>query len=137
MAIISPFRAWRYDPERVSLQQVVTQPYDKISPAMQDQYYQASPHNLVRIILGKRQPNDSESNNVYTRAAESFQNWRQSGILRRDPEPSIYRYSQSFAIPSPAGSQGSVRAERHGFIALGRLEQYSANIVFRHEQTLA
>ena len=53
MAIISPFRAWRYDPERVPVQQAVTQPYDKITPAMQESYYQASPYNLVRIILGK------------------------------------------------------------------------------------
>ncbi len=137
MAIISPFRAWRYDSEQVSVQQVVTQPYDKITPAMQDKYYESSPYNLVRIILGKRQPTDGDSDNVYTRAADSFQNWRQSGILRRDPEPSIYRYSQEFAVPRAAGSEGEVRAERRGFIALGRLEQYSANIVFRHEQTLA
>jgi uncharacterized protein (DUF1015 family) len=137
MAIISPFRAWRYDPEQVSVQQVVTQPYDKITPAMQEQYYQASPYNLVRIILGKRQPADSDSDNVYTRAAESFQDWRQTSILRRDPEPSIYRYAQNFAIPGPAGAERQVRAERHGFIALGRIEQYSANVVFRHEQTLA
>jgi len=56
MAIISPFRAWRYDPERVPVQQAVTQPYDKITPTMQEHYYQASPYNLVRIILGKRLP---------------------------------------------------------------------------------
>lgn len=132
MAIISPFRAWRYDPQRVPLQQVVTQPYDKITPAMQERYYQASPYNLVRIILGKRLPGDGETENVYTRAAASFQNWRQTGILRRDPEPSLYRYCQTFSAPgSPA------QAERRGFIALGRIEDYSAGVVFRHEQTLA
>src|SRR5208337_1778334 len=65
MAIISPFRAWRYDPERVPVQQAVTQPYDKITPAMQEHYYQASPYNLVRIILGKRLPGDGDAENVY------------------------------------------------------------------------
>jgi len=140
MATISPFRAWRYDPERVPLQQAVTQPYDKITPAMQERYYQASPYNLVRIILGKRLPADNDSENVYTRAAAAFQNWRQTGVLRRDPEPSIYRYSQTFRLPgSPSrGVPGNqARAERRGFIALGRIEDYSANVVFRHEQTLA
>ena len=132
MAIVSPFRAWRYDPERVPVQQVVTQPYDKITPAMQQSYYQASPYNLVRIILGKRLPDDDDSENVYTRAAASFQSWRQTSVLRRDPEPSIYRYSQTFKIP---GSQA--RAERRAFIALGRIEPYHASVVFRHEQTLA
>ena len=132
MAIISPFRAWRYAPDRVPVQQVVTQPYDKITPAMQERYYQASPYNLVRIILGKRLPGDGDAENVYTRAAAAFQNWRQTGVLQRDPEPSIYRYSQTFWHP---GSQAT--AERRGFIALGRIEEYSAGAVFRHEQTLA
>ncbi|MGD0790924.1 MAG: DUF1015 domain-containing protein [Terriglobales bacterium] len=140
MAIISPFRAWRYDPERVPVQHAVTQPYDKITPAMQDRYYQASPYNLVRIILGKRLPGDGDAENVYTRAAASFQNWRQTSVLRQDPEPSIYRYSQTFIVPggAPGGVVGNqARAERRGFIALGRIEEYSAGVVFRHEQTLA
>src|SRR6266849_3114600 len=132
MEIISPFRAWRYAPDRVPVQQVVTQRYDKITPAMQERYYQASPYNLVRIVLGKRLPGDGDAENVYTRAAAAFQNWRQTGVLQRDPEPSIYRYSQTFWHP---GSQAT--AERRGFIALGRIEEYSAGAVFRHEQTLA
>jgi uncharacterized protein (DUF1015 family) len=136
MALISPFQAWRYAPERIPVQQVVTQPYDKITPAMQERYYQSSPYNLVRIILGKRLPGDGDTENVYTRAAASFQNWRQTGVLRRDPEPSIYRYSQTFRVPGGVlGDQG--RAERRGFIGLGPIEEYSAGVVFRHEQTLA
>jgi uncharacterized protein (DUF1015 family) len=140
MALISPFQAWRYDPERVPVQKAVTQPYDKITPAMQERYYQASPYNVVRIILGKRLPGDGEAENVYTRAAASFQNWRHTGVLRQDPEPSIYRYSQTFRIPGdvPGDAPGSqTRAERRAFIALGRIEDYSAGVVFRHEQTLA
>jgi uncharacterized protein (DUF1015 family) len=136
MAIISPFAAWRYDPDRVPVQQAVTQPYDKITPAMQETYYQASPYNLVRIILGKRLPGDSQAENVYTRAAGSFRNWRETGILRQDLDPSIYRYTQTFQLP--AGSAGGGKqSERRGFIALGRVENYSAGVVFRHEQTLA
>jgi uncharacterized protein (DUF1015 family) len=135
MAVIYPFRAWRYDPERVPVQQAVTQPYDKITPAMQESYCQASPYNLVRIILGKHLAGDGQSENVYTRAAAAFQSWRQTGILRRDPDPSIYRYCQTFKVPGVPGSP--VRAERRGFVALGRIESYHAGVVFRHEQTLA
>ena len=51
MADVLPFRAFRYDPQRVSPAKVVTQPYDKITPAMQDMYYAASPYNLVQVIL--------------------------------------------------------------------------------------
>ncbi|HEY6939260.1 MAG TPA: DUF1015 domain-containing protein [Terriglobales bacterium] len=134
MAKIFPFRALRYDPARVPLRQVVTQPYDKITPSMQAAYYEASPYNLVRIILGKRDPSDSDGNNVYTRAAHDFCEWRRQGILRQDGQPSLYAYSQEFTAPGEAGGH---RYERRGFIALGQIEDYSAGVVFRHEQTLS
>jgi len=130
MADILPFRALRYHPQHVS--QAVTQPYDKISPAMQDRYYGASPYNLVRIILGRREPDDNTEHNVYTRAASYFRDWRCQEVLRQDSAPSIYAYSQRFAAPGT-----NAQSERLGFIAVGRLEDYSAQVVYRHEQTLA
>jgi len=132
MAHIEPFRALRYDPTRVALADVATQPYDKISPSMQERYYAASPYNLVRIILGKRVATDGPNDNPYTRAASFFRDWRQQGVFRQDSEPSIYRYTQQFSLPG-----SNKQLERQGFIALGRVEDYSANVVFRHEQTLA
>ena len=134
MAHIEPFRALRYDPARVSIPQVVTQPYDKITPSMQDRYYELSPYNLVRIILGKSAPSDNERENVYTRASASLKQWQAEGVLQRDSEPSLYVYSQTFKVPGdPAGAE----AERRGFIALGRVDDYDNKVVFRHEQTLS
>src|SRR6266851_1899914 len=130
MADILPFRALRYHPQHVS--QAVTQPYDKISPAMQDRYYAASPYNLVRIILGRRESDDNTEHNVYTRAASYFRDWRRQEVLRQDSAPSLYAYSQRFAAPGT-----NAQSERLGFIAVGRLEDYSAQVVYRHEQTLA
>ncbi len=112
--------------------QVVTQPYDKISPSLQERYYAASPYNLVRIILGRREDGDNPANNVYSRAAMHFRDWRRKGVLRQDPRPSIYVYSQRFLSPD-----SKKEMERRGFIALGRIEDYSAGVIFRHEQTLA
>jgi uncharacterized protein (DUF1015 family) len=132
VAPISPFRALRYVPEKVAVSRVVTQPYDKISPEMQERYYAASPYNLVRIILGKRMAGDGDGQTVYTRSAAFFQNWRQTGILRSEREFCLYPYSQIFAVPGTA-----TRTERRGFIGLGPVEEYSAGVVFRHEQTLA
>jgi uncharacterized protein (DUF1015 family) len=132
MAYIAPFRALRYDPARVDLTRVVTQPYDKITPAMQNRYYDADPHNLVRIILGKPQATDHLGENIYTRAAASFQDWRQRGIFLQDPQQSLYQYIQRFHPPG-----GGAELERRGFIALGKIEDYSAGVVHRHEQTLA
>jgi len=142
MADIHPFRAFRYDPRRVSPAEVVTQPYDKITATLQDRYYAANPYNLVRIILGRKENSDNSANNVYSRAAAHFGDWRQQGILRRDALPSLYIYSQRFTLPGST-KEGSTKEgattelERRGFIALGRIEDYSAGVVFRHEQTLA
>ncbi len=132
MAHIEPFRALRYDPARVALAKAATQPYDKITPEMQASYYAASPYNLVRIILGKRGANDGAADNAYTRAADYFSDWRRQGVFVQDSQPSLYRYTQQF--PAPAGKE---LLERRGFIALGKVEDYAAGVVFRHEQTLA
>ena len=134
MADIFPFQALRYDPSKVTPAEVVTQPYDKITPAMQDQYYAASPYNLVRVILGKPQAGDNDRENVYTRAAAFLQQWRAEGVLVPDPQPSIYLYTQTFKIP---GDASGATAERRSFIALGQVEDYDRKVVFRHEQTLS
>ncbi len=134
MARIYPFRATRYNPSLVSLQDVVTQPYDKITPSMQQAYYGRSPYNLVRIILGLPELFDQPGvNDVYTRAARDFGEWRSRGILYTEKEPCIFAYSQRFRVP---GSTGEVR-ERRGFIALGEVVDYAQRVVFRHEQTLS
>jgi uncharacterized protein (DUF1015 family) len=137
MADIRPFPALRYNPDRVSATDVVTQPYDKITPAMQDRYYAASPYNLVRIILGKRNDGDKPGDDVYSRAAGFFQSWRTENVLVPDRLDTIYYYTQRFTVPAvTVGHTGpSVELERRGFIALGRIHDYSEGVVFRHEQT--
>jgi len=133
MARIYPFRAWRYNPSAVSLQDVVTQPYDKISPAMQQAYYQRSPYNLVRIILGLPELFDAErGESVYTRAARDLKAWREQGILTQEKAPCVYAYAQRFKVPGT-----EIVKERRGFIALGKLHEYAEQVVFRHEQTLS
>ena len=134
MAEILPFRALHYDPRKIpDLGAVVTQPYDKISPQMQARYYGLSPYNLVRIIRGRTLPDDGPANNVYVRAASDFQAWIQSGVLASEHEPAIYPYHQEYEVPGQRG----LRKERRGFIALLRLEDYSARVVHRHEETLS
>ncbi|MGA3159971.1 MAG: DUF1015 domain-containing protein [Terracidiphilus sp.] len=133
MARIYPFRAWRYSPSAVHLEDVVTQPYDKIYPAMQQAYYQRSPYNLVRIILGLPESSDAElGQSVYSRAARDFSAWRKQGVLAQEVDPCIFAYSQRFKVPGTETVK-----ERRGFIALGKLHDYAEQVVFRHEQTLS
>jgi uncharacterized protein (DUF1015 family) len=110
----------------------VTQPYDKISPAMQARYLSLSPYNLVRVILGERKQEDSETDNPYTRAAAYLNDWIAQGVLARDDQPGIFPYFQEFTVPDTGE-----RLVRKGFIGLGAVEEYSAGVVHRHEQTLA
>ena len=131
MARIYPFQPYRYTSAAGPLQNLVTQPYDKISPAAQARYLAQSPYNLVRVILGERKTDDNETDNVYTRAADYLNDWIASGILAQDAEPGVYPYFQEFTVPD-----SGERLVRKGFIALGAVEDYSANIVHRHEQTL-
>jgi uncharacterized protein (DUF1015 family) len=132
MARIYPFRALRYNLAQVAAEDVVTQPYDKISPAMQQAYYQRSPYNLVRIILRMPELFDKEGD-LYANAARDFAAWREEGVLAQERQPCVFAYAQRFTVP---GQEGVV-LERRGFIALGELYEYSREVVFRHEQTLS
>jgi uncharacterized protein (DUF1015 family) len=132
LATVKPFRPFRYSPQAGDPAELLTQPYDKISPAMQAKYLAASPHNLVRVILGERRDTDTDADNVYTRGAKYFEDWISRGILVQDAAPGFYAYFQEFEVPD-----SGERLTRKGFIGLGKVEDYSANVVFRHEKTLA
>lgn len=132
MATVKPFQPYRYTAKAGDPANLVTQPYDKISPAMQAKYLAASPYNLVRIILGEKFPTDTDTENCYTRAAAYLKQWIGEGVLSQDPKPAFYAYAQEFTVPDT-----NERSTRQGFIGLGKVEEYAAKVVFRHEQTLS
>lgn len=132
MAQIFPFAAYRYNQNLVALEDVLTQPYDKITPAMQEGYYAASPYNLIAVEKGRTLPDDVPGNDVYTRAAQKLEEWIGAKVLVQDAAPGVYVYSQEFTPPGSAA-----RRVRQGFIALGRVEDYEAGIIFPHERTLS
>ncbi len=134
MADIQPFAAWHYDPTRVNPADVLTEPYDKISPALQATYYNRSPHNFVRIELGWEEPFDSaqgKAGDKYQRAAESLSAWRKEKILIQHPRPAFYHYEQTFSwADGPAHT-------RRAILARVRLTPFSEGVVLPHEHTLA
>ncbi len=132
MAQVFPFRAYRFNPQLAPFDQVLTQPYDKISPERQAEYYAMHPQNLIAVEKGRVFPDDSPQNNVYTRAAGKVDEWIRDHIILQDPTPAFYAYAQEFIVP---GSRE--KSARRGFIGAGRLEEYSAGVIFRHEHTLS
>jgi len=132
MAEIQPFRAFRYDTTRVAAKDVLTEPYDKITAAMQDRYYALSPYNLIVVEKGRVLAGDTTEDNVYARAQRKVEEWIAGKILVQDAASGVYVYSQEFMVPG-IGS----RRVRTGFIALLRIEDYDRAVVFRHEYTLS
>jgi uncharacterized protein (DUF1015 family) len=128
MALIYPFQGYRYNKEAVgNLDLVVTQPYDKITPAMQEEYYRRSAYNAVRVTfnLEKRENPDTD----YADAGATYKQWLNHQILVQDPTPAIYAYYQEYEI------DGQKKLQR-GFIALLDLGKSGSGII-PHESTLA
>jgi uncharacterized protein (DUF1015 family) len=132
MAQVFPFQAFRFNPQVAPFDRVLTQPYDKISPERQAEYYAMHPQNLIAVEKGRGFPDDAPQNNVYTRAAAKVEEWIRDHIVIQDPAPAFYAYTQEFTVPGT-----SEKRTRRGFIGAGKLEEYSAGVVFRHEHTLS
>src|SRR3954447_13902721 len=99
MAEIRAFRAYRYDLGRVgALSDVIAPPYDVIDPTLQQTLYDRHQANVIRLILNKEAPSDTEQNNRYTRAAQALRDWVHDGTLAQDSARSLYVYHQEFEV---------------------------------------
>ncbi|MBI5598743.1 MAG: DUF1015 domain-containing protein [Deltaproteobacteria bacterium] len=132
MAVVKPFSALRYSPDKAGdLNKVMAPPYDVISSEFQEELYRRSPYNVIRLILGKTNPDDSPGHDRYSRASECLDKWRKEGVLARDPAPAIYYYTQGYT------SKDGVAKTRRGFIALLKLEEFGKGSIHPHERTLS
>lgn len=132
MANIKPFRGIRYDQDRIdSINNVISQPYDRVRYGLQEKYYDLSPYNVTRIIKGKESDQDNEANSVYTRAKDFLEKWLEEGILVREDHPAYYVYHQSFPLPS------GETITRKAFISAFELAAFNEGIVLPHEKTHA
>src|SRR5947207_14064424 len=131
MADIQPLQGIRYVSQAVGdLSQVVAPPYDVISEEAQARYYARNPYNIIRLELGRDEPDDTVLNNRYTRAATMLAEWRVQDILREDDAPRYYCYQQVFTYSGQTYTRTSL-------LARVRLEPWSARIVLPHEHTMA
>jgi uncharacterized protein (DUF1015 family) len=137
---IQPFRGLRYDLGHVgSLSDVVTPPYDVISPAFQDELYKKHPANFIRLELNREEPGDGAIEDKYSRAAKFLRNWRMTGLLQQDPDPALYVYHQTFPVGQASRLPGQVEnlphVTRRGFMCRVRLERFGEGKVYPHEET--
>src|SRR4051794_8096853 len=95
MATIYPFRPWRYTAKAGPLENLATQPYDTIPPALAAAYRAVSPHNLVHLILPGAD---------YRGAAARLGQWICDGIIARESVPAVFVYEQRFHLPETGKS---------------------------------
>jgi uncharacterized protein (DUF1015 family) len=127
---VKPFRGLRYNPEKITgLSDVVTPPYDVITPDVQRLYHEKSPFSSIRLELGIESEGDSEKDNRYTRSAALLEEWLNEGVLVPDEKPALYWCREEYRTP------GGGNAVRDGFFAALELVEFSAGIVLPHEHT--
>ena len=71
---------------------------------------------------------DTSENNRYTRAAATFSEWRDTGVLVRDSVPAFYLLRHDFV-------HDGRRRSRVGLVACVQLEEYDRRVVLPHEFT--
>lgn len=124
MAIVRPFRGVRYDTEQVLLKNVITPPYDVITPEMRAAYAAKSPYNVVLIDL------PVGDDDRYAVAGNLYRKWKDAGILIKGQDKSFYLYEQVYEY-------GGKTYVRSGFVGALKLSEFGKGQVFPHEKTLS
>ena len=128
MPRIQSFKGIRYNPDLVDLGKIICPPYDVMTPEKVDEYYNRSPYNAVRLVLGKQFPKDTKEDNRYSRARDFFNQWLEEGILIEDKAPSLYYHEHTYTLKDYTYT-------RKGFIASTRLDEGEKKSIRPHEYT--
>ncbi len=129
MSLVSPFVGLLFDGSIVGSHDLVTTPpYDVISDDERRHYLDASPYNVIRLVLGRDDAGDGGTVDKYRQAASELETWRERGALVPTERPSFYPYEMRFSL------HGGRRAIR-GMVCAVELEDPGGSIV-PHERTM-
>ena len=129
MSLVSPFVGLLFDGSIVGSHDLVTTPpYDVISHDERRHYLDASPYNVIRLVLGPDDTGDGGAGDKYRRAASELETWRSDGVLAPTERASFYPYEMRFSL------HGRRRAIR-GLVCAVELEDWGGSIV-PHERTM-
>ena len=120
---IKPINAIIYNQDKVEMKDVVAPPYDVITHEYQDELYNKSLYNIVRLILTK-------GDNRYRDAKKNYDEWVREEVLIRTKKPVIFYMVQKYTTES-----GRV-VERKGFIARNKIEKFETKKILPHEYTM-
>lgn len=132
MTVISPFRAVRYNLEKIgNIEEVVSPPYDVIDAGGQEALLERNPYNMIRLDLSKNIEDEGMTDRRYVGAAELFRHWREEGVLWREDKPAFYIYEIDYRR-----SDGKMLTRR-GFLSRVQLAEFDEGVVKRHEKTFS
>ncbi len=132
MAAVTPFRALRYNPEKIArLEDVITPPYDIISAGDGEKLRQKNPYSMINLDLRNTSQDETDDDGRYQQAHNRFTAWQDEEVLVRDAQPAIYLYAIEYQHPS------GKRLTRKGIVCLVGLAEFSEGIVRPHEKTFA
>ena len=109
---------------------VICPVYDIIPPGQREELYRSSENNFVRLEAGRDLPQDTPNDNKYSRAAATFSQWLERGILQKDDLPAIYVHDHYF-------EHKGKKYIRRGLVARVHLEEWESKVIRPHESTLA
>jgi hypothetical protein len=129
MARVYPFRAWRFGPSRVRLQEVVTRPCERICAPIEKAFDRPSSFRPVPILLELPEFFDAvPGESVYYREAHDFQAWLEVGIPAGEKEPAIFACLKRYTppgtdvviVPAPRVADSLKNLDRNQFRVAGR-----------------
>lgn len=124
MVDILPFNGLIYNENKIgNISQVISPPYDVVSPTLKKKLYNTHPYNIINLILPK-----GSAGEKYIKANELLTDWIKKDILKFDKDRCFYIIEESYY-------PGSKRKKILGFIGLTELEPYSKSQIIPHEQT--
>lgn len=130
MAEIRPFRGVHYNKSLIKDgSTLICPPYDIINPQQQQELYLRSEYNFVRLEFGQEFPQDTATDNKYTRSVATLKHWLKQGIIEIDETPAIYLYDHHFTY------QGR-KYQRRSLIAGVKVEEWNKMVIRPHEGTL-
>jgi uncharacterized protein (DUF1015 family) len=125
MAHIRPFRAWRYNEERLAnVEEMFSPLFDVVSAEQLEQLY-GRPYNSIHLSV----PQSDAA------VMDKLRTWKAEGIILQDPLPAIYVYHQEFSL---FGEQR--KYVRKGFVAMVDItggDRGAESDVVLHEGTIS
>ncbi len=127
MPEIIPYRALLYGTQfRSQLGDLLSPPYDVISPAQFQVMKKLNPHQSIRLALSEN-PDDPDR---YEKMKSLLNEWKQEGVLQYFDSPAFYLIEDQFE------SEGKP-ARRVGFVALLEVSSFEKKQILPHEHTLS